>query len=397
MGEFSKIDSVPVVVFIPGFLGTEIYEDSIIPKKLWPVIDPFLHQRMALNSDGELDTGSNGHYRTYPRRVFETYWPSLGGHNQTKIFLDALRKAKINVVKVPYDWRIGFSHDNTIKAVDDGIEYALDTYSNGKPVTIVTHSSGGLVARSYLLRKPNSPVANFINIASPNLGTPRAIKGLTVGDNLGLPILLNTISKKMVKNMPSVYELIPGESFVNVYNDIYKDYDYSTFYYDEHNNITSYNKTKKYIEDNYNFKLYKKGMLFRRKMETEQLNPAIKEYRIVGYRRSNIMQVIRKEATKESVGRFIENNYELLFGIGDGVVPIKSADMNCNGNAKVYYFNLSHMGLLSNSVITKFEGRRVRKKNYTKIHDLIINIVKGKDIDSPDDFPPHNIGDYILK
>ena len=35
----------------------------------------------------------------------------------------------------------------------------------------------------------------------------------------------------------------------------------------------------------------------------------------------------------------------MLFGIGDGVVPIKSADMN-DDNAKVYYFDLSHMGLI---------------------------------------------------
>ncbi|TYQ13071.1 UNVERIFIED_CONTAM: lecithin:cholesterol acyltransferase [Acetivibrio alkalicellulosi] len=383
MGEFYKTDTAPVVVFIPGFLATEIYEDAVIRKKLWPVIDPFLHLRMALDSDGEPAIDSVGHYKTYPGEVFETYWPSLGGHYQTKVLLDVLRNEGIKVVKVPYDWRLDFSHENTIKAVDDGIQYALDTYSNGEPVTIVTHSAGGLVARNYLLKNPDCPVANFINIGSPNLGTPRAIKGLTVGDNLGLPILINSISKKMVQNMPSVYQLIPGERFVTVYKGFYNDVDFSTFYYDEHNDITNYNKTKKYIEDNHNFKLYNKGMIFRKKIETGQLTPSIKEYRFVGYRRSNIMQIIRKETSKVSL---TENNYELLFGIGDGIVPIKSADMGCNDNAKVYYFNLSHMGLMSNSDVSNINGQIVTQKNHTDIHKLIIDIVKGKNTCNTHDY-----------
>ncbi|NLI58905.1 MAG: hypothetical protein GX387_10395 [Clostridium sp.] len=379
MGEFSKTDLSSAVVFIPGFLGTEIYEEGILTKKLWPVIDPLLHRRMALNINGEPNTDSKGNYLTYPGEVFETYWPFLGGHNQTKIFLDALRNAGINVVKVPYDWRLDLSHKNTMKAVEEGINYAL-TYTKGKPVTIVAHSAGGLVARYYLLKNPDAPVENFINIGSPNLGTPRAMKSLIMGDNLGVPILVNAICKKMVQNILSVYQLLPGERFVNVYNEIYKDFNYTTFYFDEYNNITDYNSTKKYIEDNYNLDLFKQGMLFRDEIENGKLNSSINEYRFVGYRRSNIVQIIRTQ----------ESKCRILFGTGDGVVPIKSADMNDN-NAKVYYFDLSHMGLLSNSVVSRVEGKAVRKRNYTKIHELIINIIKGREIDNPEKFPPLNV------
>jgi len=384
-----------VVVFVPGFLGTEIYEKGIIDIKLWPVIDPLLHRRMALNANGEPDTDFHGNYTTYPGEVFETYWPFLGGHNQTKIFLDKLRDAGINVVKVPYDWRLDFSHKNTMKAVEDGIDSAL-AYSKGKPVTIIAHSAGGLVARYYLLKNPDAPVANFINIGTPNLGTPRAMKSLVMGDNLGVPILVNGICKKMVRNMLSVYQLLPGETFVNVYNEIYKDFNYPTFYYDEYNSITDYNATKKYIEDNYNADLFRQGMLFRSEIENNKLNASINEYRFVGYRRSNIMQIIREKREKDDKGSIVpfkikeEDKYKMLFGIGDGVVPIKSADMN-DDNAKVYYFDLSHMGLLSNSVVRRLEGRAVRKRNYTKIHDLIIDIVKGREVESPEKFLPFNV------
>lgn len=92
------------------------------------------------------------------------------------------------------------------------------------------------------------------------------------------------------------------------------------------------------------------------------------------------MQIIRTQ----------ESKCRILFGTGDGVVPIKSADMNDN-NAKVYYFDLSHMGLLSNSVVSRVEGKAVRKRNYTKIHELIINIIKGREIDNPEKFPPLNV------
>lgn len=384
-----------MVVFIPGFLGTEIYEKGILHKKLWPVLDPILHRRMALNDNGEPDTDSHGNYTTYPGEVFETYWPFLGGHNQTKIFLDALRNAGINVVKVPYDWRLDFSHKSTMKAVEDGINYAL-TYSRGKPVTIIAHSAGGLVARYYLLKNPDALVANFINIGSPNLGTPRAMKSLVMGDNLGVPILVNAICKKMVQNMIPVYQLLPGERFVNVYNEIYKDFNYTTFYYDEYNDITDYSKTKKYIDDNHNAGLFKQGILFRNEIENKKLNPSVNEYRFVGYRRSNIMQIIREKKEKDEKGGKAsfktkeEDKYIMLFGIGDGVVPIKSADMN-DDNAKVYYFDLSHMGLLSDSVVSRIEGKAERKRNYTGIHDLIIDIVKGNEIDSPDKFSPLNV------
>lgn len=395
MEEFLKTDSTSkesasVVVFIPGFLATEIYEDGLLSKKVWPVLDPVLHRRMALNSDGEPNTDSNGNYLTYPGEVFETYWPFVGGHNQTKIFLDAFRNAGINVVKVPYDWRLDFSHKNTMKAVDDGINYALNTYSNGKPITIVAHSAGGIVARYYLLKNPDAPVVNFINIGTPNLGTPRAMKSLIMGDNLGVPILVNPICKKMVQNMPSVYQLLTGERFVNVYNEIYKDFNYSTFYYDKFNDVTNYEKTMKYMEDNHNFNLYKQGMAFRNTIETQQLNPSIKEYRFVGYRRSNIIQIIRKRDRRMPFKTDEKSKYKMVYGVGDGVVPIKSADMNGN-SAKVYYFDLSHMGLLSNSIVRRIEDKAVRVRNYTKIHDLMINIVKGKSVDNSNESPPLNI------
>jgi triacylglycerol esterase/lipase EstA (alpha/beta hydrolase family) len=63
-----------------------------------------------------------------------------------------------------------------------------------EPLTLVGHSAGGVVARTWLVRTPTVPVNALITIASPHLGTPLAdIAKLatntpmaTLGNNMGL-------------------------------------------------------------------------------------------------------------------------------------------------------------------------------------------------------------------
>lgn len=61
-------------------------------------------------------------------------------------------------------------------------------------------------------------------------------------------------SKYIAQNMTSIYQLLPGKKFVDVYKNYYPYY--TTFYYDYTNSakktklgmITDYNKTEKYIQ-----------------------------------------------------------------------------------------------------------------------------------------------------
>lgn len=61
----------------------------------------------------------------------------------------------------------------------------LDDYRPGEPVVLVGHSAGGVVARLALVRFGPGPVTTLITIASPHLGTPRALQGLDVIQDSG--------------------------------------------------------------------------------------------------------------------------------------------------------------------------------------------------------------------
>lgn len=283
-----------VALFVPGFLGTEIdmYNQNGSSTKIWPVVK-ISNSQLCLPANGQ-----PGY--TYPGDVFEKVdVVGITLNDITEQFLNSLRNAGIQVVKVPYDWRIDLNDSRTQKAIDDKINEAL-SLSNGQEITIITHSTGALPVRKYLIDHPNAKVKNFIPIAGPFLGTPRSMQGLEVGDDLDLrqykifPLpLYKSQGKQLVQNMTSVYELLPDEAFVNAYQQFYAgtEFPYESFLtdYSEHtryvygNFITNYSQTSQYISDNHNSALYQTAKTFRNYIENNNIDSHIKEYRIAAH------------------------------------------------------------------------------------------------------------------
>lgn len=56
----------------------------------------------------------------------------------------------------------------------------------GQPITLAAHSAGGVVARMALVRRGKLGVDHLITIATPHLGTGRALQALDVTDNRGI-------------------------------------------------------------------------------------------------------------------------------------------------------------------------------------------------------------------
>lgn len=54
----------------------------------------------------------------------------------------------------------------------------LSASAPNEPLWLVGHSAGGVVARALLVMQPNSPARGLITIASPHLGTGRAVQAL---------------------------------------------------------------------------------------------------------------------------------------------------------------------------------------------------------------------------
>ncbi|HBR78868.1 MAG TPA: hypothetical protein DEA46_00370, partial [Candidatus Moranbacteria bacterium] len=127
---------------------------------------------------------------------------------------------------IPYDWRLPLQ-----STVDDGIRLEdgkiidlleevqrLSENSNTGKVTIIGHSNGGLLGKVLIDRLKNigkdNLVDKFIMVATPQVGTPKAVAGLLHGSGLSFSFLLNEkTGRGLAENMSSAYNLLPSEKY----------------------------------------------------------------------------------------------------------------------------------------------------------------------------------------
>jgi pimeloyl-ACP methyl ester carboxylesterase len=99
------------------------------------------------------------------------------------------------------------------------LEQQLQTVQRRHPdedIILVGHSAGGVVARLLLVEYGPQQVTRLITIASPHIGTPRAVKGLEITEDHGPPI--ETVKRVVggneyrgAKKSRQLYrELLPG-------------------------------------------------------------------------------------------------------------------------------------------------------------------------------------------
>ena len=137
-----------------------------------------------------------------------------GGKNITDLskFLQKNGYAKgSELFEFAYDFRFSAVY-NAVKLgalIDD-----IRTKNNNQPVDIVAHSFGGLIAKQYLSNTANAgKVAQLIFVGTPHLGAPKALKALRYGDNLGVKIIDGCKLKRVVHNLPGMFNLLPGHRY----------------------------------------------------------------------------------------------------------------------------------------------------------------------------------------
>jgi hypothetical protein len=94
-----------------------------------------------------------------------------------------------SVIPCPYDWRGFLDRDDTPKSVLFRVEQCIELAQNGDPnqqVDIVAHSTGGLVARQYVLSNPDraAKIHTIVTLGTPYLGTVKAFILLRYGHTL---------------------------------------------------------------------------------------------------------------------------------------------------------------------------------------------------------------------
>jgi hypothetical protein len=222
------------VLFLPGIMGTRLYEESsecdseTTVQERWLSRDECDHLRLMTNLIGQ------SKYPLYTKSgsvIDETY-----GLNLYKTFIDTLTEWKdtgfiADHAIVPYDWRLSLEDIlRTSENADGRIVYdvttpytesylyksfarLVETSKSGR-VTIVTHSNGGLLAKFFLetLRMNNDPlvdkVDNIVMIAAPQVGTPDALVGLLHGTEINF-VLKQATTRTLLNTMPFIYHLLP--------------------------------------------------------------------------------------------------------------------------------------------------------------------------------------------
>ena len=116
----------------------------------------------------------------------------------------------------PYDWRKDYISMD--QALDDLVNLALQRSGKDK-VILMAHSTGGVVARNYLLRRGTAKVDQLITMGTPYIGSPVSARAMEVGDDMGigghffgdLGVGLHPKQgKALAQNFAGLYDLLPS-------------------------------------------------------------------------------------------------------------------------------------------------------------------------------------------
>jgi alpha-tubulin suppressor-like RCC1 family protein/pimeloyl-ACP methyl ester carboxylesterase len=237
--------SKPIVVFIPGVMGSNLYDNNnniswLSSAKLSPA--NFL--LLGLRSDGfttdcppltpiswcnqhtnnssigsKNSIGSKGMVLHTPIKNEDIYDTLVKNFDPGMGYTEGVDFFVFN-----YDWR----KDLGIAAVKlDVYINSILQYTHASQVAIVAHSMGGLVARQYISDSTRAKkISKLITIGTPYLGTPKAFAVLE-----GLACMVDLIYKDlfgglclpdrqaggiMAQNYPGVHELLPSQAYFDV-------------------------------------------------------------------------------------------------------------------------------------------------------------------------------------
>jgi hypothetical protein len=331
------------VIIIPGILSSYLNKNDYTHEEVW------LNLTKALSSmsDDYLDdlsmTKFGEPYVTktlvLPTDIFRKVKVS---NTVEKDFFDGLikyleengYKEGEDLFVFPYDWRLDIRDivDNSYtplnKSLKDKIDEILQKNSSEK-IDIIAHSMGGLISKYYIKKYGEGKIGHFVDIATPHLGSPDALNTLLSGSDIGISFLSFGLNKNKVKeisqNMPSVYQLLPSQSYFssgdsdyNYYIDDLDDYDNNNIKgklsFEESNNFIKNTGRNSYIMD--------KSIKIHDEIDPINLKDyGIKTYNIVGCGIPTIGKIFTLGKQSES-----DPEFDIAYINGDGTVPQRSAE-----------------------------------------------------------------------
>jgi len=337
------------VIIIPGILGSYLNRNDLDKTEVWPNIfkmvlpgeDSYLNE-LAMESTGFPNLNNP---LLLPTDIFRKLHYALGEKDYFESLITELKnngyQEGVDLFVFPYDWRWGIAQSGgtdifpTIQSLKEKVD-EVKSKTGAKKVDIVAHSMGGLLAKYYIKYFGNGSVDQFIDIATPHLGSPNAFKILMYGDDIsGVGVTNLETIKTISQNMPSIYELLPSRNYFDANNA-----DYSYYFFDaddiDNNGVKGrldYGQTKEFLKNSgRNELLLNTADTFHQNLDLWRgADFGVKTYNIVGCGAATIGKIFA--VNKETAGF----EYGLKYINGDSTVPGRSAE--ALSADKTYYAN----------------------------------------------------------
>jgi pimeloyl-ACP methyl ester carboxylesterase len=242
------VDCYSNVLFLPGLMGSRLYETTDIEHPLWVSSVDIKQAELTLDFGGKSinDVYTKNDTQRLDGDTDETgIVDDIFSFNIYQSFINDLKKWKEDdgIIEdyafIPYDWRLSLNDiiTNGSASIDGRLSYKQDqdfsqsfilqklqelqTNSRTSKVTIIGHSNGGLVAKALIqkLKDTNNPLYDKIDkvifVAVPQVGTPDAILGLLHGTDLGPGgfLMSDKRSRQLSENMSTIYNLLPSAGY----------------------------------------------------------------------------------------------------------------------------------------------------------------------------------------
>ncbi len=355
-------DKTPVLI-VPGITGTEMKKDSEllwadITRMLNPLQSDSFLDPLAFNDDlSPSDVGVfTGDVLRNPNGLFD-YTQSLISEfiNQGYIENETL-------FTFPYDWRYGVSGVNgdgspngeagktNSDLLKEKIIQILQQTGASK-VDVIAHSMGGLIVKKYVIDNTdpaNHKINKAVFVGVPNTGSVKAVKGLILGDNMGVyfgPLGLNDNEmRKISANMPGVYDLLPSQKYYDTKGSFIKTIDYKNpiNLFDDEVKDLNYQEFENYLvqDKNLNGQAFNNSEnLHTQSYDDFDLRTAgIDLYRITGCKAGTMNKITER---KEGIMSLWEG---MEFGKGDGTVILESSTNLPIDQDKKYFALVSDHG-----------------------------------------------------
>ena len=191
------------VVLLPGIMGSLLSSIRGVTSLVW--INPLVFlegnaRYLRLDPRGQVDACP------------EVEMVPVGLEKMTYLKMALALNRKVDLYEFPYDWRRPVAYNARV------LRSALRRWSSGsnRKFTLVAHSMGGLVSRSFMAQFPaeaEKRVKQLIMLGTPNYGATNAIETLFSGNSLMATVdginRMNGMTG-VVRSFPGVYNLLPA-------------------------------------------------------------------------------------------------------------------------------------------------------------------------------------------